>query len=125
MVLLILERGTLLFQCFCRIWQSWPSVVVFLIGVFHLVMSLQGARGVAGVTTVATAEGLQEETKITPDSAFKIDWGRPGRRLSTCPTSDGEKDGCQAYGSGSEPANTGIKNLAQCVLKMTSKFNED
>lgn len=51
-------KRTLLFQSI-RVRWSRSSIVIFLIQMFHFVVSLQGTRRVAGVAAVGTAKRLQ------------------------------------------------------------------
>lgn len=57
-------KMTLLFQSI-RVGWSRSSIVIFLIQMFHFVVSLQGTRRVAGVAAVGTAKRLQNTLNVS------------------------------------------------------------
>lgn len=57
-------KKTLLFQSI-RVKWSRSSIVIFLIQVFHFVVSLQGTRRVAGIAAVGTAKRLQNTLNVS------------------------------------------------------------
>lgn len=70
----VIER-TLLHQI-VRAWQSRSGVLIFLIGVFHVVVSLQSSSNVTGIVAVSTTKWLQSQIQTNWMQCIKTNWTR-------------------------------------------------